>query len=135
MSDDVYKKSVAYNTEKGKFEIAHSVFSSVLVLTLVLFGLLGKADTALKSFALPQYLHGIIYILAVLLFFTLINLPWSLYNLFVIEKRYGFTKMSIALFFLDKAKSLIISALLVSFCYGVLSCCQLFVSCGDSPHF
>jgi STE24 endopeptidase len=51
---------------------------------------------------------------------TLINIPFSLYNTFSIEKRYGFTNQTLALWVKDLVKSLILNTLLLGFLLYVL---------------
>ena len=48
-----------------------------------------------------QFTHSVIYMFAGQFPMTLINLPWSLYNIFVIEEKFGFNKQTPALYFKD----------------------------------
>ncbi|MDQ3267679.1 MAG: M48 family metallopeptidase, partial [Pseudomonadota bacterium] len=60
-------------------------------------------------------------ILTVLLLSSLLEMPFSLYRTFVIEARYGFNKMTLAMYLADAAKSLLLSALFgLPLLFGVL---------------
>lgn len=111
--DDVaYQKSQAYKKINHKFEMLTSTFSFLIILFMLLF----------KGFALVNgWVLGITenIILSSLFFFAILGFasdilttPFSLYDTFVIEERFGFNKTTPKTFILDKIKGWLVSILL-----------------------
>jgi STE24 endopeptidase len=51
---------------------------------------------------------------------TFINIPFSYYQTFVIEEKFGFNKMTKKLFFLDTIKSLLLTAIIGGIIVGFI---------------
>ena len=62
-------------------------------------------DTWARVFEAGGYAHGIALILSVAAITGLVDLPFSIYRTFVIEAKFGFNRMTPALFIADLAKS------------------------------
>ncbi|MDD4149890.1 MAG: M48 family metallopeptidase [Bacteroidales bacterium] len=100
-----YKTQQRYKTENYRFGIISSIFSFILIVVMLLF----------DGFAYVDAIAGIIsehFILKPLLFFAIIfiamdvlSMPFSIYDIFVIENKYGFNKITPMIFILDKIKS------------------------------
>ncbi|MCP5464138.1 MAG: M48 family metallopeptidase [Deltaproteobacteria bacterium] len=56
--------------------------------------------------------HSVLFCLFIAAYFFIINFPFKLYSIFVIEEKYGFNKMTLGLFFLDLIKVLILTAII-----------------------
>ena len=65
--------------------------------------------------------QGMATIVAVLVLYSLLEAPFSLYRTFVIEARFGFNKMTFRLYLLDALKGILIGAILgLPLLFGVL---------------
>jgi STE24 endopeptidase len=108
-----YQKSVAYNADAEKFGIAESVVSLLLIVFLVFGGGFLWIDAVARGVA-PDgyYVPALIFGIAVFLIQFLADLPFSLYDTFAIEERYGFNQTTPRLFLSDTVKSLAVSALI-----------------------
>ncbi|MCB9233542.1 MAG: M48 family metallopeptidase [Bacteroidia bacterium] len=107
-----YRKSQEYIRTKARFGFLTSGFSFALTLIVLAFGLLGWLDDTLRPFIsnekwLALAFFGILYLAN-----DLISLPFSLYNIFVIEEKFGFNKMTLGTFVVDKLKNYALTALL-----------------------
>jgi len=109
---DEYKKSQLYKRDNTRF--SHFTSSvSLLVMLLVFFsGGLGWLDRVVDGMTEN-------YIVQVLLFFGILALagdilttPFTVYNTFVLEERYGFNRTSAKTFILDKVKGWFLGALI-----------------------
>ncbi len=109
-----YEKSVSYTLVKNRFGMISSLFSSFFLLLIILSGALSSIDTFIAKWQLGTYTHGIVYIYALSLIFSLSSLPFSLYSIFVIEERFGFNRMTWKLFITDAIKGLFLSALFLT---------------------
>jgi STE24 endopeptidase len=107
-----YKQQQNYKVENYRFGIISSCISFVLMCAMLIF----------NGFAfLNQIVVQIIdyYILQTLLFFgicfgtmLIISIPFSIYETFVIEKKYGFNKTTPKIFITDILKSLMLNILI-----------------------
>ncbi len=105
-----HQKAADYTVAKTRL----TQYSLVLELALLLAWTYGGGLTALSGFwqrmELPGLWYGVALIFSVLLISSLIDLPFSLYRQFVIEARFGFNRMTLALFFADLVKSALLGA-------------------------
>ena len=107
-----YSLQAAYTIDQEKFSLVSSLFSAAFLLAVILTGVLGLLETWIMGLGLPPYIDGILYIFCISLIFRLVAVPFSLYNQFVLEERYGFNRMTGKLFLLDFLKGLLLSAVL-----------------------
>ncbi|MFC1845030.1 M48 family metallopeptidase [Thermodesulfobacteriota bacterium] len=109
-----------YTVEHGRLARI-SAFVSMVVTILFLFGgLLNWLNSFIVEQGWTAVVSGCIFFLALIYGETLITIPISLYKTFSIEKRYGFTTQTLALWGKDLLKSLILNTLLVGFLVYVL---------------
>jgi len=99
-----YSKSQAYLKDKTRFGLFSSTFSLVIILIVIKTSLFGSLDLYVREYATNQIIAGLIFFGILFLINDIINLPFSLYNIFVIEERYGFNKTTINTFIIDKLK-------------------------------
>jgi len=107
-----FKKQQDYERVTGRFSFLTSSFSFVIILLMLFF----------YGFAYIDYLAGTITdnnILKALLFFgilmfasDIINTPFDLYRTFVIEEKFGFNKMTVKTYILDKLKGWLLGAVI-----------------------
>ena len=107
-----YRKSQEYLRVNTRF----GWISSTFFLLVILIFWFGKGfpflDQYVRSFNWSPVIIGILYIGIIILFQTLLSLPFSIYATFVIEERFGFNKTTWATFVKDRAKLLLLSILL-----------------------
>ncbi len=111
---ETYKKSSEYTRIKSYFTIVSGIFSSVILLVIILTGTFGDIDIFIKSYGMNSYVEGIVYIFTLSLLFYIAGLPFSIYSQFKIEEQFGFNKMTIGLFIKDQIKSLVLSGIILS---------------------
>jgi len=120
INKESYTRSIQYSITNGKFALINETAGALFLLLLILSGFFGIVDNYLYSLNIGSYLHGLLFIFSIGLIFVFFSLPFSLYSQFVIEERFGFNKMTLALFFLDRIKALIISIIIALPLYFVL---------------
>ena len=107
-----YRKSQEYLKVNTRFGW---VTASVDLIVMLAFWF-GKGfpllDGWVRALSYGPIISGLIYIAVLVLFKALISLPFSLYNTFVIEERFGFNQTTRATYFLDLLKGLILATLL-----------------------
>ena len=107
-----YEKSQLYKRDTTRFSFFTSSLSLVVMLLVFFLGGFGWLDNLVKGFSDH-------YIVQVLLFFGLLGLasdllstPFSIYNTFVLEERYGFNRTNALTFILDKIKGWLLGAVI-----------------------
>jgi STE24 endopeptidase len=114
------KRMRDYTVEHGRLERISAVVSMVVSIVFLFGGLLNWLNSFIVEQGWPAVVSGCIFFLALIYGETLINIPFSLYKTFSIEKRFGFTTQTLALWGKDLLKSLIINTLLLGFLVYVL---------------
>ncbi len=121
-----YTRSQAYQKEKEKAEQFQSYFQFALYILLLTQGYLGGLyDGVAHYVSQSEFLNTFNFYASNLLFFgilfivsDILSTPFSIYNTFVIEEKYGFNKSTVKLFITDKIKgyllAIIIGALVIS---------------------
>ncbi len=107
-----YQKGIRYNLEKSHFGLVVQWLGVVITWTLLLGGGFDLLEQWLQNFSLSPLLHSISYCLLIFLALMVVKIPVSLYSQFVIEKKYGFNKMTLVTFVTDLIKTLLLSAVL-----------------------
>jgi STE24 endopeptidase len=108
-----HQKAADYTTAKTKLGVVETLAAATLLLAFTLGGGLQLISEAWeRGFETGSYAHGIALIVSVALISSVVDLPFSLYRTFVIEARFGFNRMSLALFLADLAKFAALGALI-----------------------
>jgi len=101
-----------YSNDKLKFSLAEFVVENIIILLIIFLGVISFYYNFIVTITTNIYLIGFIFFITYFLLQFLIGIPFSLYLNFVIEKKFGFNKMSIKLWFLDMIKMLIMSLII-----------------------
>lgn len=117
---DKYIKSQAYQSEVSRFGIFSASFSFILLFLTIYLGWFGFLDQWVMSFSPGSFATPLIFFGILFLISDFIGMPFSLYSHFVIEEKYGFNKMTVKTFFLDKIKGYLLTALVGGLLLSVL---------------
>jgi STE24 endopeptidase len=107
-----YRKSQEYLRANTRFDFVTSTFSLVVLLSFWFTGGFNYLDQAVRSWGFVPILSGLLYIGILVLGYSLIKLPFSIYRTFVIEERFGFNRTNPRTFALDRIKGLALAALI-----------------------
>lgn len=111
ISEEDYDQTIAYQKERSRFSSLQSIFSFVMILSVLLTGFLGWWDGVLRTYVEDPLWLSIAYLGSLGLASTLISLPFGLYGTFVIEEKHGFNKTNLSTYLLDQLKSLLLTVL------------------------
>ena len=97
-----YKEAANYSIEKEKLAIASSFYDFILFIFWIGFGL-SYLDSVvqIESF----WLKAVVYVDAFIVINWILTLPFELYSTFNLNKKYGFSNMTPALFIKDTIKT------------------------------
>ena len=101
VSLEAHQKAADYTIEKDKLGDIDSIIGLVFLLLLTLGGGISLVFNFWSSFSLSPLLTGLGAIGSLMLIMTLVDIPTSYYQTFVIEEKYGFNKNTPVQFFKD----------------------------------
>jgi STE24 endopeptidase len=107
-----YSKSLSYFQVNHRFGNISASFSFLLMLAVILSGAFGKLDEILRSQIQDRIMLSLCFFGVVFIVSDLINLPFSIYKTFVIEEKFGFNKMTVKTFVMDKIKGYILTTII-----------------------
>ena len=99
-----YKKAKEYSISKNKISFISGSISFVLTASLLIFNGYGFLNDIVINIDSNFIASGLFFLILYILN-TLISLPFSYYNTFVIEEKFGFNKTTKKTFFIDFLKS------------------------------
>jgi STE24 endopeptidase len=102
----------AYLRAHAKFGIIESTMSLAALLVFWTLGGFGFLDDWARSFGFSEVAGGLIFLAVLLLGQSLIGLPFSIYDTFVIEQKFGFNRATAATFAMDRVKGLVLGAVI-----------------------
>jgi STE24 endopeptidase len=107
-----YQKSQDYKKTNYSFGLLTSTFSLLLTLGFLLFGGFEWIDSIARSTTNNSMFQALLFFGVILIGSDLITTPFSYYQTFVIEEKFGFNKTTKKTFILDKLKGWLIMAIL-----------------------
>lgn len=110
--DAKYKKSQEYLRENTRFGIISDSIVTPISIAFIIFGGFNIVDRFARDFSLGPILTGLIFAALLMLASQIMHIPFSIYETFVIEERYGFNKTTPKTFILDILKSWLLAALI-----------------------
>ena len=113
-----YKKSQEYLKENTQFSYLTSTFDIILIIIVIVSGLFNNLDLLIRSWEFSPIVNGLLFFGILFVIQDVINTPFSLYNTFVTEEKFGFNKINLKTFTIDKIKGYF---LLIIIGGGVLS--------------
>lgn len=109
-----------YTIETSRMEIIESIPGALITVFFFFGGLLSWYDQWIASLNRSYVVNGIVFTFILLSAQTVLSLPFSYYNKFVIEKRFGFNTMTFKLWVVDEIKSFLLSAVLMALVAAVV---------------
>ncbi len=114
------KKISAYTVDSENFSMVATLANQGLFLVILLSGFLPWLVKTISLGKYGQVVSGLIFFAALSIVANLLRIPFSLYEAFVIEERYGFNVMSFKVWVSDLFKSILIGALMGGLLLGLL---------------
>ena len=129
VTEEEYKKSILYNTDRIKFQIFTALFGSVVLVIFTIGGLLNYLTGVVMDMTSSNVLGAVLLGLLLIIVEEIISIPISIYSTFVIEERHGFNKTTKKTFVTDIFKGLLISGAISSILYATVI--FIIISAGD----
>ncbi len=114
IDESILKKATDYEVEKTHFSFVSSICSNIVFVVFIFCGLLNIYNTLIASLNLSFIISGWLFFLLLSYGGEFLSVPFSLYQTFKIENKYGFNTMSPRLWVSDFIKALLISTIMMS---------------------
>lgn len=107
-----YAKQQRYFRTNNRFSLITSTFTTIIMVVMLLTQTFGSIYDYCLSITTNTIGVTLIYFGLIFIVYDILMLPFQIYDIFVIEERFGFNKTTVKTFIGDKIKSLILSAIL-----------------------
>ncbi len=112
MDSEKLEKARSYLRVNAQFGILQSTVSLVVLLVFWSLGGFGWLDEWSRTFTDSRVGQGLIFLSLLILGQSVIGLPFSIYDTFVIEQKFGFNRATPATFIMDRVKGLVLAAVI-----------------------
>jgi STE24 endopeptidase len=103
--EDEYARTQLYEKDNRKLSLWSSSFNLAVILAMILAGGFSFVDILARTISMNLVVIALIFFGIIGFASEIINIPFSWYDTFIIEKRYGFNTMTIRTFITDHIKS------------------------------
>ena len=107
-----HQKAAEYTIARTRFGMIETLFEALVLLALTLGGVLAALVTWTSSLAASSLWQDLALIVSVSVISAIVALPFTYWQTFVIEARFGFNRMTLGLWLADLAKGALIAAVL-----------------------
>ena len=105
ISLDAHQKAADYSSAKTKLVLIEAVVQALLLAALTIGGGLQWIDDAWRNvLSNHEIIRGALVICTAMLISALIDIPFEYYKTFIVDEKFGFNKMTKAMFFGDLVK-------------------------------
>jgi len=110
--DDDYKKSQDYKKSNYNFVLFQSIISFTGLIIFFFIDGFKLLNDFILQFTNNQILISLLYFGVIMVVTSILSIPFSYYQSFVIEERFGFNKMSKKLFVKDKIRGFLLTIII-----------------------
>lgn len=118
--EETYKKQQAYTGERRRVSLLGSVLNTCITLGIFAFGGFALFDGWVREVTSYPVLMAILFMLIFNIIGMIVDVPFSYYNTFTIETKYGFNRMTKKLFWTDLLKGTALSIVITSIIIGAV---------------
>ncbi len=115
-----YKQSQEYLKETTRFGIMVDSISTSLTIIFILVGGFNIVDIFARNLSQNMILTGLIFAATLMFLSQLLSIPFSIYNTFVIEEKYGFNRTTPKTYILDILKGWFLTLLLGGILFSIV---------------
>ncbi|CAH0399857.1 unnamed protein product [Chilo suppressalis] len=116
LNEESFKKARLYGIDKSQFKIAKELYSIVLTTIILynkwIYSAWQKSENIALIFNISpdrEILVSCVFMTFVTIFNFFVNMPFTIYGIFVLEEKHGFNKQTVGFFVKDQMKSLLLS--------------------------
>jgi STE24 endopeptidase len=110
--EEEYRKTQLYQKDNNRLSFWTSLFNLIIIIIMIIAGGFAMIDNLARELSLNLIIISLVFFGIIGFASDLINIPFSWYDTFVIEKKYGFNTMTVRTFVTDHIKSWFIALLI-----------------------
>lgn len=118
---DEYKKSQLYHKDNDRLSFWSSSFNLVIIVLMIIAAGFSCVDNIARNITCHPVLISLVFFGIIGFASDIINIPFSIYDTFIIEKKYGFNTMTVRTFITDHIKSWFIAILVGAPVLGLIT--------------
>lgn len=118
--EEKYKKAREYDKAGDKLSNISSIFTFIITFLVLIFWWFWFLDNILRQYFSNEIVLALVFFAIIFLIQTIINLPFSYYENFVIEEKFWFNKMIKKIFFLDLLKWILLTFVIGWVLWGLI---------------
>jgi STE24 endopeptidase len=103
-NEEKYRESVKYEEIKQRYSLVRGAFGLIIILAMLFFGGFALLDEFARSITDSMIVTTLIFFGIIIIGSDILNLPFDWYGTFVIEEKFGFNKTTPRTFMIDKLK-------------------------------
>jgi len=112
INEETLTRMTNYTVESSRFGALQSLFDDGILLVVLLSGVLPWLTGRIEMWSLPAIVSGLLFFAVLMIAGELVDVPFSLYSAFGIEKKYGFSTITPGLWISDALKSMAVALVL-----------------------
>lgn len=109
---ETYAKSQAYTRASMRFSDVADTVSLLITFVVILLGGFNWLDEIVRSFGFSTIITGVFFVGGICVASWCMNLPFEIYQTFVLEERFGFNNTTVGIFVVDRIKGLLVAGIL-----------------------
>lgn len=109
-----------YTVARSRVGLLEDLVADALILVVLFSGLVAWLNGGILRWDAPFILSGLAFFLAIALCLGIPGIPFDLYRTFVIERRFGFSTITLRLWLMDLLKTTVLSLILGGIILGAL---------------
>ena len=110
--EEKYHKAVSYNRANARFGFLTSILGFTVLVILISTGFFGWLDAWIRAYAENEIIVSLLFFGVLYLASDILSTPFTIYDTFVIEEKYGFNKTTPRTFITDKLKGYVLAILI-----------------------
>jgi STE24 endopeptidase len=111
-NEEKYRESVKYEEIKQRYSLVRGAFGLIIILAMLFLGGFAFLDEFARSITDSMIVITLIFFGIIIIGSDLLNLPFDWYGTFVIEEKFGFNKTTPRTFMIDKLKGWMLTFIL-----------------------
>ena len=107
-----HEKAADYTVTKNRVSMVGEIASALILIGWTFAGGLQTLDNSWSVFGLSSVWHGTLVVLSLFIIGSLLEIPFSVYDTFRVEERFGFNKTTSGIFIVDLIKGTLLIVLI-----------------------
>lgn len=109
---DAHKKAADYTLARARLGRIENIYGAILLLAWTIGGGLNLVDEFWRRHFERELATGVAFLLSVVLLTGVLELPFTVYRTFVLEREFGFNRTTLGVFVMDLIKQTVLAVLI-----------------------